>query len=63
MDITLKAWAHDAPIPEKYAFGKIPAEGRFDSRLQLGPRSHPKHEATALQICEYLWHRQPHILI
>ncbi|WP_299295430.1 YbhB/YbcL family Raf kinase inhibitor-like protein [uncultured Tateyamaria sp.] len=37
MDITLKAWAHGAPIPEKFAFGKIPAEGRFDTSDNINP--------------------------
>ena len=37
MDITLKAWMHGAPIPEKFAFGKIPAEGRFDTSDNVNP--------------------------
>jgi Raf kinase inhibitor-like YbhB/YbcL family protein len=37
MEITLKSWANGAPVPEKFAFGKIPAEGRFETSDNINP--------------------------
>jgi len=37
MKITIKDWANGAPIPEKFAFGKIPAEGRFALSENVNP--------------------------
>ena len=37
MEITLKSWANGAPIPRKFAFGKIPVEGRFETSDNVNP--------------------------
>lgn len=37
MEITLKSWANGAPIPGKFAFGKIPAEGPFETSENINP--------------------------
>lgn len=37
MKITIDDWANGAPIPEKFAFGKIPTEGRFALAENVNP--------------------------
>ena len=37
MKVTINSWADGAPIPEKFAFGKIPAEGRFETSANINP--------------------------
>lgn len=37
MDIMIDSWANGAPIPPKYAFGKIPAEGHFELAGNVNP--------------------------
>ena len=37
MKMTIDAWANGAAIPEKFAFGKIPVEGRFETSANINP--------------------------
>lgn len=37
MKLTLDSWADGAPIPEKFAFGRIPDEGRFALAENINP--------------------------
>lgn len=37
MNVTIDAWADGATIPKKFAFGKIPAEGRFETSANINP--------------------------
>ena len=37
MKVTISAWADGAPIPSEYAFGQIPAEGRFELGGNISP--------------------------
>jgi len=37
MKVTINDWAHGAPIPSKFAFGQIPAEGRFELGGNVNP--------------------------
>lgn len=37
MKITINSWANGAPIPEKFAFGKIPQQGRFALSSNVNP--------------------------
>ncbi|MGD1887782.1 MAG: YbhB/YbcL family Raf kinase inhibitor-like protein [Cohaesibacteraceae bacterium] len=37
MKITINDWADGAPIPPRFAFGKIPAEGRFEHSDNVNP--------------------------
>lgn len=37
MKVTIDAWADGAAIPEKFAFGKIPVEGRFETSANINP--------------------------
>lgn len=37
MKVTINAWADGASIPTKFAFGKIPAEGRFELSDNINP--------------------------
>jgi len=37
MKLSIKGWEDGAPIPAKFAFGKIPAEGRFEISDNISP--------------------------
>ncbi|PID99888.1 MAG: phospholipid-binding protein, partial [Thiothrix nivea] len=37
MQIKIDSWVHGAAIPEKFAFGKIPAEGHFALSSNVNP--------------------------
>ena len=37
MKLSIKGWEDGAPIPTKFAFGKIPAEGRFETSDNISP--------------------------
>lgn len=37
MKLTIEGWDDGAPIPAKFAFGKIPAEGRFELGGNINP--------------------------
>ncbi|MEM9629918.1 MAG: YbhB/YbcL family Raf kinase inhibitor-like protein [Pseudomonadota bacterium] len=37
LTVDIKGWANGAPIPEKFAFGRIPAEGRFETGGNVSP--------------------------
>ncbi|WP_417836084.1 YbhB/YbcL family Raf kinase inhibitor-like protein [Thalassospira tepidiphila] len=37
MKLSIKGWEDGAPIPAKFAFGKIPAEGRFETSDNISP--------------------------
>ena len=37
MKLSIEGWDDGAPIPTKFAFGKIPAEGRFETSDNISP--------------------------
>ena len=37
MKLSIKGWEDGAPIPTKFAFGKIPAQGRFETSDNISP--------------------------
>lgn len=37
MKVTIDSWTDGEPVPEKFAFGKIPADGRFATSANINP--------------------------
>lgn len=37
MKLLIESWSNGAPIPEKFAFGKIPTQGHFETSDNLNP--------------------------